>query len=113
MASNVAAGLAYLFGFVSGIIFLLIEKRDSFVRFATLRSILLSAVYLLFWIVYMVVAGVLVAARLWFIVFPPGSLVRLAFLALWLWVTIRDFQGHKMSLPVIGDLVAERYSRSV
>ncbi|HEV2418667.1 MAG TPA: zinc-ribbon domain-containing protein, partial [Terriglobia bacterium] len=45
MTSNVAALLTYILGFITGIIFLVIEpyKRDPFVRFHAFQSIFLSA----------------------------------------------------------------------
>lgn len=42
LAPNVAAGLSYLFGLITGIIFLVIEGRQPLVRFAAMQSILLS-----------------------------------------------------------------------
>ena len=39
---NVAALLAYLVGFVSGLVFFLIEKENKFVRFHAMQSIGLS-----------------------------------------------------------------------
>src|SRR6187402_569105 len=39
--ANVAAALAYLVGFVTGIIFLLVEKENKFVRFHAMQSTLL------------------------------------------------------------------------
>src|ERR1043165_3349915 len=51
---NLAALLAYIFGWISGLIFFLIEKDSRLVRFHAMQSILLSALV----IVVMVVVGV-------------------------------------------------------
>jgi len=40
---NIAALLSYVFGWVSGLIFFLIEKDSRLVRFHAMQSILLSA----------------------------------------------------------------------
>ncbi|MDA8066259.1 MAG: hypothetical protein M0031_12305 [Thermaerobacter sp.] len=112
LAPNVAAGLSYLLGFITGIIFLVIEKRDPIVRYAAWQSILLSVAYILISIVLGVFFGILIASGLYILVYYLSLLIRLAFLALWLWVMIRAFQGQPVSLPVIGAM-AERYSRSV
>ncbi|MDA8145754.1 MAG: hypothetical protein M0Z27_06810 [Thermaerobacter sp.] len=112
LAPNVAAGLSYLLGFLTGIIFLVIEKRDPIVRYAAWQSILLSVAYILISIVLGVFFGILIASGLYILVYYLSLLIRLAFLALWLWVMIRAFQGQPVSLPVIGAM-AERYSRSV
>src|SRR5215217_2299502 len=42
---NVASLLAYLFQFLGGLIFFLIEKDSRFVRFHAMQSILLSGVF--------------------------------------------------------------------
>ncbi|CAB1127857.1 conserved protein of unknown function [Candidatus Hydrogenisulfobacillus filiaventi] len=68
------AGLAYLLGVVSGLVVLLLEPRDRFVRFAALESILLS---------------VAVAHH------PPGSAV----VAVWLVCMVRAFQGRTVRRP--------------
>ena len=38
--NNVAAGLCYVFGWLSGLIFLLIEKEDQDVRFHAMQSVI-------------------------------------------------------------------------
>src|SRR3974390_3089927 len=52
--SNIAAVLAYVLGFITGIVFLVLEpyKHDSFVRFHAFQSIFVSAVFIVFWIVW-------------------------------------------------------------
>src|SRR5213078_1778870 len=40
MQPNVAAGLSYVFGWVTGLIFFLVEKQNRFVRFHAMQSIL-------------------------------------------------------------------------
>ena len=61
LPSNVAAALA-CFPLIGGIIFYLLEKRDGFVRFYAMQSIIFGAVWLLFgiaWrIVYSILAGI-------------------------------------------------------
>lgn len=49
---NVAALLAYLFGWLGGLIFYLIEKDNKFVRFAAMQSILLNVAMFALWIVF-------------------------------------------------------------
>ena len=54
LEANLAAALSYLVGFVTGIIFLLVEKDNKFVRFHAMQSILLSAGFTVLWIVGMI-----------------------------------------------------------
>ena len=43
---NLAGSLAYLFGFVTGFLLLIVEKENRFVRFHALQSILLSIAFI-------------------------------------------------------------------
>ena len=75
LPSNVAAALA-CFPLIGGIIFYLLEKRDSFVRFYAMQSIIFGAIWILFciaWnILYAILAhipalGVIFAFLLWLV----------------------------------------------
>lgn len=117
LAPNVAAGLAYLFGIIGGIIFVVIEKTDPFVRFSAMQSILLTAAYFVVRIAYAILLGIFAAipgVRI-VVAFPGvliGTLIGLGFLVLWILMVIKTFAGEKVVLPVIGEM-AERYSQSV
>lgn len=97
---NVAALLAYLLGFVTGLIFLLIEKNNKFVRFHAMQSI--------------VVFGAVFVAQ-WVISFVPGigpvlsGLLSLLGVGLWVVLMVKAFQGEKFKLRWAGD-IAEKNS---
>jgi len=97
---NVAAGLCYVFGFVTGIVFLVLEpyNRDPFVRFHAFQSIFFSIGA----IVASTVIGIVpfVGILLWFPVW-------LGLVALWVVLLVQAFSDKKWKLPVIGDF-AER-----
>ncbi|MGQ9532798.1 MAG: DUF4870 domain-containing protein [Desulfotomaculales bacterium] len=104
---NVAGLLCYVLGWLTGIVFYLIEK-DTFVRFHAMQSILtfggLTAVY--FVMVILFPAGLW---RLWPVFHALGTLVWLASTVLWVLLMVKAYQGHRYKLPVVGDL-AERYA---
>ena len=113
LAPHVAAGFAYLFGFVGGIVFLLLERRDRTVRFAATQSILLSAAWVAVWVAYSllfaIVALVPVVRLLAFaLAAPVGFLVGAVFFVAWLLSVVRAFQGKAVRLPFLGDL-ADRF----
>ena len=97
---NIAALLAYLLGFVTGLVFLLIEKNNKFVRFHAMQSI--------------IVFGAIFVAQ-WVISFVPGigvlmsGLLSLAAVVLWVVLMVKAFQGEKFKLPWAG-AVAEKNS---
>jgi uncharacterized membrane protein len=110
MASNVAAALAYLVGFITGIIFLAIEpyNKDPFVRFHAFQSIFLSVVYIAFSIVWGAIFGTLFLMGNMGFLFSLFALIRLAFLALWLLMMYKAYNKERFSLPIIGPLAAKQ-----
>lgn len=113
MASNVAGLLTYILGFITGIIFLVIEpyKRDSFVRFHAFQSIFLSAACVILWIAWGIVTGVLFVATLgfmWHVVFLSWVLLRLALFVLWLFMLYKAYNNERYMLPFIGPLAARQ-----
>lgn len=113
LTSNVAGALAYLAGFVTGIIFLAIDpyKNDSFVRFHSFQSIFLSVAYIAFSIVWGAVFGTLFVISLgflWSMIAMISSLIRLAFLLLWLFMMYKAYNNERFQLPFIGPLAAQK-----
>lgn len=100
---NVAAGLSYVAGWVTGLVFFLIEKQNRLVRFHAMQSILFSATWIGLWIVVGIFTAVLP-----FLGFLSG-LVFLGMFVTWIILLVNAFQGKYFKLPIIGDY-AERYA---
>jgi len=98
--ANVAAALSYLVGFVTGIIFLLVEKENRFVRFHALQSTLLFLGLVLLNVVLNVVPllGFLLSV---FVLLPLSAVV-------WLLMMFKAYQGEEFKLPLIGRIAADR-----
>lgn len=115
MTSNVAGALAYLFGLVTGIIFLVLDpyKRDPFVRFHAFQSIFLNVALIIFGIVWsnIIVMGLLSLGFLWTIFSLIGTLVYLAFFLLWLFLMYRAYNNETYKIPVIGDIAAKQAAK--
>ncbi|HSK64657.1 MAG TPA: DUF4870 domain-containing protein [Pyrinomonadaceae bacterium] len=116
---NIAALLSYIFGWLSGLIFFLIEKDSRLVRFHAMQSLLLNisifviaVVLWIFWIFLFFIGGAigdivgtlfgLVGTLLW-VVFWIGILVA------WILCLVKAFQAQYFKLPVIGNF-AEKFS---
>jgi len=99
LAENLAGLLCYLLGFITGIIFFVIEKENKFVRFHAMQSMIVFGGLFVIQIVLSVLP------ILWML----GSLVGLAMLGLWIFLMLKAFQGEKYKLPIVGDL-AEKNS---
>jgi uncharacterized membrane protein len=113
MASNVAGLLCYILGFVTGIIFLVIEpyKNDKFVRFHAFQSIFFNVAVIVFWITYSIVAGILtfVSAGVFGVVMAGlGLLISLAVLGYWIFLMYKAHSNELYKIPFIGDLAAKQ-----
>lgn len=97
---NVAAALAYGLGWITGIVFLVAEPANRFVRFHALQSIIvfgvLSALTILLQAIPLL--GMLIAV---FLVIPLSAI-------LWLVLMFKAYQGEKFKLPIAGDMAEQR-----
>jgi len=112
MQANVEAGLSYLVGWITGLIFFFGEKQNRFVRFNAMQSILLYAALTALYIVIDVLTAALAFSGLGFLFILFGLLfwvIGLGAFALWLILMINAFQGKYLKLPIIGDY-AEKYA---
>jgi len=98
--ANVAAALTYLVGFVTGIIFLLVEKDNKFVRFHAMQSTLVFAGIVAIDILLQIVP-ILGALVVVFIVIPVSAV-------LWLLLMYKAYQGEEFKLPLVGQMAADR-----
>jgi uncharacterized membrane protein len=116
---NVAALLSYLFGWISGLVFFLIEKDSRLVRFHAMQSLLLSGgglvVCIALWVIWIVLA--IIASQISGLLSTLISLVfGLLLMALFVGILIgailcliKAYQGQYFKLPIIGNL-AEKFS---
>lgn len=101
---NVAAGLAYLFGLIGGIVMLAGGGTNKFVRWAAAQSIVLWVGFVIVWIVLGFLIWPMVAAGLWGVYSILHLIVNIAALAAWLWTFITAFQGREVRIPVIASI---------
>jgi uncharacterized membrane protein len=113
MTSNVAGCLAYILGFITGIVFLVLDpyKNDKFVRFHAFQSIFYSVVVIAFHIVWAILTGILGILSLGFlslIMVMISLLVSLVFLAYAIFMMYKAYQNELYKAPIIGDLAAKQ-----
>jgi uncharacterized membrane protein len=97
LPKNTAAALSYVLGWLTGIVFLLIEK-DPFVRFHAMQSV--------------VTFGVLtILAMVPLIGWVLSPLVMIVSFVLWLVLIFKAYQGEEFKLPVIGDFAKKQLGK--
>src|SRR5579862_2548361 len=106
MTDNMAGALCYLFGFITGILFLVLApyNQNREVRFHAFQSIFLS----LAWVALEIVAAIFTAilihipilgallSGLIYLVIGLGAFI------MWLYMMFKTYNGEKIVLPVIG-----------
>jgi uncharacterized membrane protein len=114
MNENVAGLLCYVLGWVTGLIFLLIDKRP-FVRFHAAQSIVvfggLQVVYIILTRLFLTTfwAGGLGFFSLVGLLF---SIVRLAALVLWIVLMVKAYQGERFRVPIAADIAESLAAKS-
>ena len=101
--SNIGGLLSYVLGWITGLIFFLLEKKDEFVRFHAMQSLIVFGAIAVFSIVF----GVLF--RIPFVGPILGSFFWIGSVVLWIILMVKAYQGERFKLPIAGDL-AEKYS---
>jgi uncharacterized membrane protein len=99
---NIAGLLTYVFGIVTGIIFLVIEKESKFVRFHAFQSILVFAAF----IILNMVLGFIP-----FIGWLVGLLISPVAFVLWLILMYQAYQGKWFKIPIIGNISEEQANK--
>jgi uncharacterized membrane protein len=100
---NVAGLLCYVAGWISGIVFLLLEQKNNFVRFHAVQSIIVFGVLNL--------AGSILGS-IPFIKLFFGPLIGVIFLVLWILLMVQAYHYQRYRVPWAGDL-ADRFSARI
>jgi uncharacterized membrane protein len=105
MPINVATGLCYLWGWVSGVVFILVERNNLTVRFHAFQSIVtfgsLTAIMILLFLLPPLPYGIL-----YFLAWAAWTVVVALAVYLWVLLTVRAFLGRAYILPLAGRAAA-------
>ncbi|RMF06353.1 DUF4870 domain-containing protein, partial [Candidatus Woesearchaeota archaeon] len=100
LEENIEALLAYVLPF-SGIAFLLIEKKNQFVRFHAMQSLVFFILWFVLWVISFVLAVIPFFG--WIFRFIYSYLLYLLGLILWILLMVKAYQGEKYKVPFVGD----------
>jgi uncharacterized membrane protein len=106
LQQNVACLLAYLFSWLSGLIILLVEKQNKFVKFNAAQSLFLGIAVFVVWLVLGIIEGALlfVSFALFSLFSVLITLIWIAYLVLVIFLIYKSFKGDKVKLPLIGNI---------
>ena len=98
--------VAYLLGPITGIILILLEKKNDYIRFHAMQSTLLfGAIFLL-----NVVLGIIPVLG-WIIALVISPLVVLVSFVLWVVLLWKAFSGERYKLPYFGNLAEKQLAK--
>lgn len=99
---NLMAAASYLLGFITGVIFLLVEKQSKFVRFHAMQStVLFGGIF----IINIALGFIPILGWL------AGLLLSLAAFILWIVCMWKAFQGEMYKAPVVGEIAEKQLAK--
>ena len=114
---NVAAALSYLLGFVTGLIFFLVEEDDEFVRFHAAQSMVVFGGLFVLYIILNFVSGFFTTMAFGTVGFTFGfvalifSLIWLVLalggLGLWIYLMVTAYQGDRTEIPIAAGIAED------
>jgi uncharacterized membrane protein len=112
LTPNIAGALAYSLGIITGILFLVLEpyRRDRFVRFHAMQSILYFVAAVAFNIAWSIIVGFLIDISGWFalISLPIRLLISLGLFGLWLFAMFQAYNQKEFRIPILGAIAAKQ-----
>ena len=109
---NVAAAIACI-PLIGGIIFWILEKRNNFVRFYAMQSIIFGIAWVIFNVVSAIVRAVLLAIPgiggiLYFFWAIIAALIHLGFLVIMIVAIVKAFTNVRWDIPYVGPIARKQ-----
>ena len=106
LAPNVGAGLACLLTFITGLIFLLLEKKNDFIRYWASQALVVGVAWFAFSVIIRIASTIFsqipALGGLMLVLLGLISLaVSLGGLVLWVVMLIKSFGGQRWDVPIL------------
>jgi uncharacterized membrane protein len=112
LAPNIAAALASFFLLIGGVVFIVLEKKDQFVRFYAMQSIFLGglsvALSIGLWITVALLHGVPLVGWLIGLI---DIVLRLVIFVAWVVMVIKAFTNKEWEIPYLGKLARQQLAK--
>lgn len=114
LEQRVAVLLSYAIFWAGGFVFFFMEKKNKFVRFSAMQSIIVGTAWFAAWLSLMLLGGLLgmFADPLKTLFFALNVLVGAAAAGVIAILAIQGWKGNKVALPIAGAL-AESWSKTI
>jgi uncharacterized membrane protein len=102
---NLAGLLCYVLGWVTGLVFFIMEPKNKFVRFHAVQSIIVfgafNVVFIILWLLTWV-------PYIWILFLVLSYIVGVFAFILWIVLMLKAYGGQKFKLPVAGDIAEKQ-----
>lgn len=100
------AAVSYLLFFITGIVVLLVENEDRFVRFHAMQStIVFGGLFIASFVFNLILAPIDLLATL------VNTIIWIAIIIIWFTSMIKAYQGKIFKWPVAGDFAEKKVGR--
>jgi uncharacterized membrane protein len=104
LAPNISAALSYVFGWISGLFFFIGERRNRFVRFHAMQSILVFVALTIIWAVLKIIFALPILGAI--LGCSLGPILGIATFLIWAGLILMAFLGKEVKIPIISDYAA-------
>lgn len=112
MAENVASLLCYVLGWLTGVLFLVLEpyNKNRNIRFHAFQSIFFSIGWTIVWFVVMIVSGILAHIPIlgWIVDLLLWLALSIGGLVIWVMLMVKAYNNTRLVLPIIGPLAEKQ-----
>jgi uncharacterized membrane protein len=109
MEPNLAAALSYLCGWVTGLIFYMMEKENNFVRFHAMQSIVTFGALTVLSIALSIISMLPIPGTGILSLLAHFAIGIIGFVA-WVILILKAYQGERFHLPIAGE-IAEKNTK--
>ncbi|ACX73564.1 protein of unknown function UPF0132 [Methanocaldococcus vulcanius M7] len=99
---NIEGALCYLLFWISGLIFLLLERDDDFIRFHAMQSFITFLSLNILAVIFssIPIIGIIISA-----------LINILMLVFWVVGMIKAYNNEKFKFPIFGDIAEKYYNK--
>lgn len=106
---NVAAALAYVLGFLSGIVMLVIESENDRIRFHAAQSIVVFGGIFVLSLAVSVIQTILafggaIGSAVGSVLSLLSLLISIGAFGIWVYLLVRTYQGEDVRIPIAADV---------
>jgi uncharacterized membrane protein len=103
-AANVAGLLSYILGPITGVLFLVLEKENRFVRFHAMQSVVVGVALIALSIALSIASSMLAFVPVigWIVALLAGLTLAIFSFVLWILLMVRAFRGKEWAVPLAG-----------